>query len=130
MNSIKHIISKKLTKPLPVFSHAVVYEGVAYVSCIQGFVPGTFEFPGAGTVADEAQQMLENLKSVLIEADTDWDRILSMNLYFKDLDQDFQVVNEVVNRYIRLGPARSSIGVLSLPRGCRVVIDCKAACLG
>ena len=122
---IHRYLCDELTKPLPVFSHAVVHGGVAYISCIQGFKPGGFVLPDE--VADEAAQMMNNLSKVLAGVGSDFTKILKMSLFFSNLDRDFPAVNDVVNKYISSdAPARSSIGVAALPRGARVVVECVA----
>jgi 2-iminobutanoate/2-iminopropanoate deaminase len=124
--AITRYLCPELTKPLPVYAHAAIHAGVAHVSAVQGFVPGTFELPG--DVAAEGEQMMQNLAKILRGIGGDFGRLLKMTLYFADLGRDFAAVNEVVNRHVpSASPARSSIGVAALPRGCRVVVDCVAA---
>ncbi len=131
--AITRYLCEALTKPLPVYSHATIYRGVAQISAVQGFVPGTFSFPQAEApthtaVAAEADQMMQNLGEILSGIGSDFTKILKMTLYFTDMARDFAAVNEVVNRYIpQHSPARSSIGVAALPRACKVVVDCCAA---
>jgi 2-iminobutanoate/2-iminopropanoate deaminase len=126
-SKIKRIVSNDLTKPLSIYSHAVIYHESIYISAVQGFVPGTFEFPQTG-VAAEAEQMMKNLSVILSDAGSSFDKLLKITLYFVNLKNDFLPVNEVVNKYIpNNSPARSSIEVSGLPRGARVVIDCVAA---
>src|SRR5262245_22381704 len=121
---IQRFVCDALTKPLPIYSHAAIHGGVAHVSAVQGFVPGTFEFPTGG-VAAEADQMMRNLSEILRGIGSGFDRILKMTLYFTNMGRDFAAVNEVVNRYIPANsPARSSIGVAALPRAAQVVVDC------
>lgn len=55
---IRRYVCSELTKPLPIYSHATIYNGIAHISAVQGFVPGTFSFPegggrGAGRADDE-----------------------------------------------------------------------------
>lgn len=121
--SIKRYVCAALTKPLPIYSHATIHNGIAHISAVQGFVPGTFTFPeGASAQAD---QMMQNLAQILRGIGSDFDSILKMTLFFTDMNRDFPAVNEVVNRYIpEHSPARSSIGVAALPRAAQVVVDC------
>ena len=121
-SEIKRIVSKRLTKPLPIYSHCVIYQGLAYISAIQGFIPGSFDFPSGGLAA-EAAQMMENLATVVDEIGTSFDRIIKMTLFLTDM-ADFPVVNDIVNQYIADSPSRSSLGVATLPRKARVVIEC------
>jgi 2-iminobutanoate/2-iminopropanoate deaminase len=122
--SIKRYVCSELTKPLPIYSHATIYNGIAHISAVQGFIPETFIFPEGG-VAAEANQMMQNLGKILQGIGSDFDRILKMTLFFTDMNRDFPAVNEVVNRYIpEHSPARSSIGIAALPRAAQVVVDC------
>ncbi len=121
---IERFVCGSITKPLSIYSHAAIYRGTAHISAVQGFVPGTFEFPQGGIVA-EANQMMRNLSSILEGLDTAFNKILKIVFYFKNMEEDFIFVNEVVNLYIpESSPARSSIGVSVLPRNARVVVDC------
>ena len=123
---IRRVVCPELTKPLPVYSHATVYRGIAQISAVQGFIPGTFTFPEGG-LAEEADQMIKNLLVILRALNSNSTHILKMSLFFIDLDNDFVTVNEIVNLYIPdHSPARSSIGVAALPRRSRVVVDCSA----
>lgn len=126
-NDITHVVAEGVTKPLSIFSHATVYNGLVHVSCIQGFIPETFEFLGPDA-ASQAVQAFENLKKVLEQSGSGLDRILKMNLYFVDMAADFPAVNDVINRYFpKNPPARSSLEVSAIPRGARFVVDCVAA---
>jgi 2-iminobutanoate/2-iminopropanoate deaminase len=124
---IERITCQKLTKPLPIYSHATIYDNVVYVSGVQGFVPGTFTFPPGGVV-EEAKQMMENLQTILRKANTGLKRILKMNLFFSNMAEDFLPVNDAIGLYIPdNSPARSSLGVAALPRDAKVIIDCIVA---
>lgn len=127
VNPIRRYVCSELTKPLPIYSHATIHNGIAYISAVQGFVPGTFSLPEGG-VAAQAEQMMQNLATLLKGIGADFDSILKMTLFFTDMARDFPSVNEVVNRYMpENSPARSSIGVAALPRSCQVVVDCVVA---
>ncbi|MFN5095847.1 MAG: RidA family protein [Limnohabitans sp.] len=124
---IERFVCGSITKPLSIYSHAVIYHGTVHISAVQGFIPGTFEFPQGGIVA-EASQMMRNLSSILEDVDSALSKILKMVFYFKNMEKDFIFVNEVINLYIPdNSPARSSIGVSALPRNARVVVDCLVA---
>ncbi len=124
--AVHHIVCDGLTKPLPVYSHATVHRGIVYVSCIQGFIPGTFEFP-SGAAGDQARQVLRNLKVVLEHAGSDLSHVLKITIFMTDM-QDFPKINEAVNEaFPESPPARSSIAVAQLPRGAKVVIEAIAA---
>jgi|HubBroStandDraft_1064217.scaffolds.fasta_scaffold202064_1 2-iminobutanoate/2-iminopropanoate deaminase len=118
-----YFLSKKLIKPLPTFSHAVIHNNLIYTSCIQGFL-NSGELPA--NIEEEARQMFLNLKTLLEECDSNLSQILKMTLFFSDLERDFLVVNQVINNLFSNSPARSSIGVKELPRACKIVVECIA----
>lgn len=125
--TIKHILAKGVTQPLPIFSHATVYNGLVHVSCVQGFIPESFDFPG-DDAGRQAEQMIKNLQIILEQAGSRLERVLKITIFFIDIKNDFPVVNEIINKYFPVNPpARSSIGVAELPRNAKVVIECCAA---
>lgn len=125
---MRHILSTTLSKPLPIFTHATEHNGLIFTSCIQGFSPDSFEL--SADVAEEALQMFKNLAIILKESGSDMDHILKMTIFFSHLDRDFFIVNKVIDEvFSKKPPARSSIGVAELPRGCKVVVECVAAIL-
>ncbi len=123
---VKHITCDAVTKPLPIFSHATVRKGIVHVSCIQGFIPGTFEFPSSDP-ADQARQVLHNLKLVLEEAGSDLKHVLKITIFMTDM-HGFDKINEAINEaFPENPPARSSIAVPELPRHAQVVMEAIAA---
>ena len=121
---MEHILSKKLVKPLPLFSHATIFQNLIFTSCIQGFLAGE-SVPQE--IDQEATQMFKNLETLLLEAGSDLSCILKLTMFFLDLERDFLPVNKIFNQFFNdKPPARSSIGVSMLPRGCKVVVECIA----
>lgn len=120
--AVHHVICAEVTKPLPLFSHATIHNGIVYVSCIQGFIPGTFDFPSADA-ADQARQALRDLQVVLEQAGSDLNHVLKITLFMTDM-RDFPKINEAVNEAFPASPpARSSIAVTELPHDAKVVIE-------
>jgi len=77
----------------------------------------------AEDAATQARQCLENLAQVCAAAGTTLERALRIGVYLVDL-ADFAAVNEVYAELLGdAAPARTTIGVASLPRGARVEID-------
>lgn len=125
-DDIRHLTCESVPTPLPIYSHATVHKGVVYVSCLQGFMPGTMEFPSPAA-ADQARQIFENMQVVLHEAGSDLSRVLKMTILMTDMN-DFGEINEIVNEYFpHNAPARASIAVAELPKGAKVVVEAIAA---
>lgn len=76
-----------------------------------------------GTVAQQTERVLENLKAVLEAGGSDLSRVLKTTVYLVDMGA-FSEMNGVYGRYFAQGPpARSTVAVAALPRGAQVEID-------
>lgn len=125
-DGILHVQCEGVTRPLPVFTHATVYAGLVHVSCVQGFIPGTFDFPSPEAGA-QARQVLENLRTILEQAGSDLKHVLKATIFLRDMS-DFPEVNAAFNEaFPEKPPARSTLAVLEIPQGARVVIEAVAA---
>ena len=81
----------------------------------------------AGYVKDQAKQIMENLKEVLVAAGTSFEKAVKCTIYLVDMS-DFATVNEVYGSYFvgEHRPARVTVAVAALPKGAKVEIDCVA----
>ncbi len=123
---IRHIVCDAVTSPLPIYSHATVHGGIVYLSCVQGFIPGTLTFPSQDP-GDQARQVLENMKVILEHAGSSLQSVLKLTIFLTDM-QDFEKINEVINAFFpATPPARSSIAVAALPQHAKVVMEVVAA---
>lgn len=85
------------------------------------FTSGQLGMDAAGHLADgvEAQthQAFKNLEAILTEAGGSLASVVKFTLFLTDL-ADFAKVNEIMAQYVpQPFPARSTIGVASLPKG-------------
>ena len=114
---------KSLTKPLPVFSHATIYDGIVYVSCLQGFIPRTFKLAGSKAY-QQTEQIMKNLKVILKESGSNMKKVIKMTIFFKNIKRDFESVNKIIDAYFPINPpARSSIEIKDLPKNAKIVIE-------
>lgn len=76
-----------------------------------------------GGIAGQTRQVLENLRGVLEAAGTSMSLVVKTTVYMTNLG-DFQKMNEVYAEYFPQDkPARSTVGVASLPREATIEID-------
>jgi 2-iminobutanoate/2-iminopropanoate deaminase len=113
-----------LKKPLDHFNYALSANGFVFVSCVQGFIPGTLEL-----VSDEpgpqAKQVLQNLKTILEASGSSMEHVIKFLLILKDMN-DFAVVNDEINAaFPHRMPTRTSIQAV-IPRGCKLAIEAVA----
>ena len=76
-----------------------------------------------GDIEMQARRAFDNLRAVCEAAGGSLDDVVRLGLYLTDLDQ-FARVNAVMSDYFEAPyPARSTIGVSSLPRGAQFEVD-------
>jgi 2-iminobutanoate/2-iminopropanoate deaminase len=80
-----------------------------------------------GDVRTQTEQVMGNLKAVLLAAGSSLDKVVKTTIYLTDMG-DFVEVNEVYGGYFENEnkPARATIEVSNLPKGVKVEIDCVA----
>ena len=79
-----------------------------------------------GDAAQQTKQVMENLGAVLAASGASFHHLVKTTLYLVDLAY-FDAVNEVYARYLKPPyPARSTIGVATLPKGAKVEIEAMA----
>lgn len=76
-----------------------------------------------GDVVAQTTQVLENLKAVLEEAGSSLEKVLKTTIFLVNMD-DFAKVNEVYGAHFGTHkPARSTVGVKTLPKNALVEIE-------
>ena len=116
------IHSDKAPKAIGPYSQAVLAGGTLYLSGQTPLDPSTGKLVD-GDISAQARQVFENLAAVLAAADAGFPDVVRVGIYLTDLG-NFAAVNEVMKQYFdEPYPARSTIGVASLPLGAAVEID-------
>ena len=116
---------KVLTGDLP-FSEAVRHGDTLYLSGMIGVAPGTLK-PVAGGLRAEAQQALENIRSVLAAHGRSSADLLTCTVMLADM-ADWPAFNEVWRAFLKKPyPARSALGAAGLALGARVEVECIAS---
>jgi len=108
------------------YSQAVIHNGLIYLSGQGPIDPQTNEVT-LGTVEQEAQLTLENIRIILEEAGSSLDKVLQVTAYLINM-REYGRFNEVYRRYFSQDPpARTCIQAARLPFGIRVEIAAIAA---
>jgi 2-iminobutanoate/2-iminopropanoate deaminase len=105
---------------------AVPELGLVFTSGQIGLDPATGRLVDGGIEA-EARQVMENLSGVLEAAGSGFHRVIKATVYLIDLAEFAQVNAIYAERVGEPLPARSTVGVASLPRGARLEIDLVAS---
>lgn len=103
------------------YSHAVEAAGLLFLSGQTPIDPATGQLV-TGSIGEQTAQCLRNLFKVLETAKLTPDDVVNVQVYLTDM-KDFAAMNEVyVSHFATPFPARTTIGVASLPYGARIEI--------
>jgi len=81
-----------------------------------------------GGVEVQTKQVMENLKQILLAGGVNFDNVVKTTIYILNMD-DFAAVNKIYEQYFTKNlPARSCVGVASLPKKALVEIEVTAYC--
>jgi 2-iminobutanoate/2-iminopropanoate deaminase len=104
------------------YSHAVRSAGLLFCSGQTPLDPRTGQL-AEGSLGDQARQCLENLSAVAAAGGAQLADAVRMSIYLTDMGA-FAEVNEAYATYFPgEPPARTTIGVASLPLGAQVEMD-------
>ena len=103
------------------YSQAIIHNGIIYVSGMGAVDPETNELK-LGTVEEEATMAMTNLRIILEEAGSSLDKLLSVTVYLKDM-QEYARFNEIYKGFFTKDlPTRTCIQAGDLPFGTRVEV--------
>ena len=104
------------------YSHGIEANGIVYCSGQTPVDPATGSLV-VGDVAKRTGQCFDNLFGVLEAAGLGPEHVVKVNVFLTDMD-DFDAMNRVyAARFAEPFPARSTIGVASLPLGSNIEIE-------
>ncbi|KAI0770552.1 YjgF-like protein [Fomes fomentarius] len=119
------VLSEEANPPLPIYSQAIISGKTIYVSGNIG-IDREFKLVEGGVQA-QTRAALDNLTKILKAAGVDRNAVLKCNVFLTNLPRDFAPLNEVYQEYFPTNPpARTCIGVASLPLGADMEIECIA----
>ncbi len=116
------IRSEQAPKALGPYEQGVKLDGWLFTSGQIPLDPKTGALVPGG-IGPQTRRVLDNLRAILEAAGTSLDRVVKTTVFMTNLD-DFQEMNAVYAEYFpREKPARSTVGVATLPRGALLEID-------
>lgn len=118
--------SSRAPTPVGAYPHARRVGNLLFVSGTGSRVPGTNEVPGserdgAGTlirhdIEAETRQCLANLRTILEDAGSSWERIVDVTVFLTNMQRDFAGFNRVYTEHFPANqPARTTVEVGALP---------------
>ncbi|HOU75098.1 RidA family protein [Tenuifilum sp.] len=121
----KIICTEKAPKAVGPYSQAVEANGFLFISGQIPIDPSTGKVV-EGRIKEQTEQVLKNIGAILKEAGLDYKNVVKTTCLLSDMD-NFAAMNEVYARYFTSEmPARAAYGVVRLPLGVMVEIECIA----
>lgn len=120
---MKKIVStERAPRPIGPYSQAICVNGWLYVSGQIPLDPVTGDIV-RGDFKVQVERVLENIRAIVESTGGRLEDVVKVTVYLRDIGR-FSEFNEVYSKYFpRDPPARSVIGVSSLPRGVELEID-------
>ncbi len=131
------INSEKAPKPVGLYPHAKRAGSFLFLSGIGPRERGKQDIPGVtldkdGNVVSkdiEAQchSVFKNIKWILEESGSSWDRLIDVTVFLTDMDNDFETFNRVYSEYFKdVQPCRTTVEVNRLPTPIAIELKCIA----
>ncbi|MDR1975704.1 MAG: RidA family protein [Campylobacteraceae bacterium] len=121
---MKIVSTKKAPEAIGPYSQAIIANGFVFTS-------GQIALNAEGKFLDEdikvqTEQVLQNLSEILKQSGSSLDKVVKTTIFLADIG-DFAVVNEIYAKaFGQHKPARSTVGVKSLPKSAKVEIEAVA----
>ena len=109
--------------PVAPYSHAVSTGDFIFVT---GQLPtGADDDPIPKSIEDQTHKAMANLKTVLAGCDSKLADVVSVRIFLTKFEEEYDRMNAGSETYFPADrrPARTTVGVTALARGCRVEID-------
>ena len=119
------IYTEKAPAAVGPYSQAVEINGMVYTSGQIALDPATGELVGV-TIEEQTEQVMKNLMAILEAAGTKPENVVKTLCFLTDIN-DFAAFNEVYAKYFTEKPARSCVGIQSLPKGAICEVEVIAA---
>jgi 2-iminobutanoate/2-iminopropanoate deaminase len=114
--------SKSVAQTNAPYSHATIMDNLIFVSGQVAMDPNT-KILVSGSMEDEVNQVMENLKSLLEQMGSSLENVLKVTVFLTDMNE-FQNFNEAYKKYFpKEPPARSCVEVGNLPFGASLEIE-------
>ena len=119
----KHYIqTNEAPKAIGPYSQGVVMGDVVFLSGQIALIPETGEMVN-GSVTEETEQIFKNISALLRSQNLTFENIVKVTIFLTDMSK-FAEVNTEYSKYFPANPpARSCVGVASLPRSAKVEIE-------
>jgi 2-aminomuconate deaminase len=120
------VVSGRAPEPVGPYPHARRVGNLLFLSGIGPRKRGAEQIPGvtldarghavAHDIEAQCRAVFQNVRSVLEDAGSSWDRIVDVTVFLTDMKHDFEIFNRVYTEYFGvIRPARTTVGITRLP---------------
>lgn len=120
------ISTRRAPEPVGAYPHARKFGDLLFLSGVGPRKPGTKEIPGvtlgadgeivAYDVAIQTESVIENIRIILEDAGSSFDKILDVQVFLTNMKKDFKIYNEVyAKHFTSVGATRTTIEIGALP---------------
>lgn len=118
----KIVKTEKAPEAIGPYSQAVIAENFVFTAGQIAISPETGKVI-EGDLAEQTQQVLDNLKAILETAGVSISSVVKTTVYLTK-PEDFEPMNEIYAKYfVSEPPARTTVFISSLPKGVLIEID-------
>ena len=119
----KTINTSKSPAPIGPYNQAILKDNMLFISGQIALDPISMKLNN-GSIENETNQVMTNLKNILREANMDFGNVVKTSIFLSDMGL-FKKVNDIYGKYILEGdePARETIAVKTLPMSVNVEIS-------
>ena len=122
MTNRRYVQTNEAPKAIGPYSQGVVMGDLVFLSGQIALVPETGEMIN-GSVIEETAQIFKNIGALLKSQNLTFENIVKATIFLTDMSK-FAEVNAEYGKYFPTNPpARSCVGVASLPRSAKVEIE-------
>jgi len=119
-------VSDRAPEAVGPFPHARRVGNLLFLSGIGPRVRGSKEIPGvtldasgavaSHDIAEQCHAVFRNVRTVLEDSGSDWERIVDVTVFLTDMKNDFATFNRIYGEYFRTNrPTRTTIEINCLP---------------
>jgi 2-aminomuconate deaminase len=126
MSDKDNTVSRRAPEPVGAFPHAKRVGNLLFLSGIGPRVRGATDIPGvtldaagkvtAYDITTQTLQVFDNVRTVLEDAGSSWDRIVDVQVFLTDMKNDFETFNGLYAEHFSDNqPTRTTVEVNCLP---------------
>ena len=129
--------SSKAPEPVGLYPHARRVGNLLFLSGVGPRKRGSKDIPGvtldakgqvvAHDIETQCRSVFENVRLILEEAGSGWDKLVDVTVFLTDMKDDFPIYNRVYAEYFKENqPCRTTVEVTALPTPIAIELKCIA----